>query len=201
MCDIWMGGSERVDIDNHGTRTDAELLNAAGADQGAFGELFDRHAAGILRWARRAGLSEPDAFDLVSELYARAWVSRKRFRDRGDGSAAPWLFGIARHLLASHRRNGRIEAKARRRLGIPPLAEADMSDAIHERVDATARRPALECALDALPEIHRDAVRMRILDGLGYPEIASQLSCTQGTARKRVSLGLRSLRSQLETNP
>jgi RNA polymerase sigma factor (sigma-70 family) len=186
-------------MSDQGIRTDAQLLGAAGHDPRAFGELYDRHAAGVHRWARRAGLGDADALDLVSELYARAWVSRKRFRDPGDGSAAPWLYGIARNLLAAHRRTGRIEAKARKRLRLPSTMEADATDAIHERVDAIARGPALEQALGALPEIQRDAVRLRIVNGLGYPEIAQQLRCTESTARKRVSLGLRFLRSRLET--
>ena len=39
---------------------------------------------------------------------------------------------------------------------------------------------------------------MRVVDGLDYQEIALQLSCTETTARKWVSLGLRFLRSQME---
>jgi hypothetical protein len=77
--------------------TDAELLVAAGRDPNAFGGLYDRHAASVLRWALRSGLSEADALDLVSEVFARAWIHRRRFHDPGDGNAAPWLFGIARH--------------------------------------------------------------------------------------------------------
>jgi RNA polymerase sigma-70 factor (ECF subfamily) len=179
-------------------RTDSELLNAAGSDPGAFGELYDRYAQGIYRWARRAGLTEADALDLVSELYARAWVSRKRFRDPGDGSAAPWLFGIARNLAASHRRSGRIEAKARKRLRVPLIAEADASEEVAERVDAAASRAELERAFEALPETHRHAVRLRVIQGLGYPDIALKLSCTEATARKWVSLGLRYLRTRME---
>jgi RNA polymerase sigma factor (sigma-70 family) len=179
-------------------RTDAELLRAAGRDPAAFGELYDRHAAPILRWALRSGLDEADALDLVSELFARAWVSRRRFRDPGDGNAAPWLYGIARNLLASHRRSGHIEARARKRLRVPQLAEPDPSDAVADRVDAVASRGALDRALAALPGRHAEAVRLRVVDGLGYPDIATQLGCTETTARKWVSLGLRSLRTRME---
>jgi DNA-directed RNA polymerase specialized sigma24 family protein len=79
-------------LSGHTIRTDAELLQAASEDPQAFRELYDRHSAELCGWARRSGLAEADALDLVSELYARAWVSRKRFRDPGDGSAAPWLY-------------------------------------------------------------------------------------------------------------
>jgi RNA polymerase sigma-70 factor, ECF subfamily len=185
-------------MDERSPRTDAELLRAAARDPNAFGKLYDRHAASILRWALRSELDEADALDLVSELFARAWVSRKRYRDPGDGNAAPWLYGIARNLLASHRRSGRIEEKARKRLRLPQLAEPDPSDAVAERVAATASRGALDRALAALPDRHADAVRLRVVDGLGYPDIATQLGCTETTARKWVSLGLRSLRTRME---
>jgi RNA polymerase sigma factor (sigma-70 family) len=185
-------------MDEQPSRTDAELLRAAGRDPKAFGELYDRHAAPILRWGLRSGLGEADALDLVGELFARAWVSRKRYRDPGDGSAAPWLYGIARNLLAAHRRSGHIEARARKRLRLPQRAEPDLSDAVIERVDASASRSALERALAALPGTHADAVRLRVVDGLGYPDIAKRLGCTETTARKWVSLGLRSLRTKME---
>jgi RNA polymerase sigma-70 factor, ECF subfamily len=188
-------------MSDHAPRTDAELLASAGQDPSAFGELYDRHAPGIFRWARGAGLAEADALDLVSELFARAWVSRKRFRDPGDGNAAPWLFGIARNLVAAHRRSGRIEARARKRLRVPPISEADASEGVAERVDAQASRAELRRAFDALPEAQRAAIRLRVVDGLGYPDIAVQLQCTETTARKWVSLGLRFLRTKMKAAP
>jgi RNA polymerase sigma-70 factor (ECF subfamily) len=180
------------------TRTDAELLEAAASDPPAFAELYDRYAEQLYRWARRAGLAQSDALDLVGELFARAWVSRMRFRDPGDGSASRWLFGIARNLVAGYRRSGSVDARARRRLRLQTAAVGDAAEIVDERVDAAARRPALERALAALPDRQRDAVRMRVVDGLDYAEIATRLSCTETTARKWVSLGLRFLRTQME---
>jgi RNA polymerase sigma-70 factor, ECF subfamily len=190
--------SDEEDMRDHRTHTDAELLRAAAGEPLAFAELYDRYAEQLYRWASRAGLADSDALDLVSELFARAWVSRKRFRDPGDGTASRWLFGIARNLLASYRRSGSIDARARTRLRLQTAEEADASEAVGERIDAAARRPVLERALGTLPDNQREAVRMRIVDGLDYPEIALQLRCTETTARKWVSLGLRVLRSQME---
>jgi RNA polymerase sigma factor (sigma-70 family) len=177
---------------------DAELLTAAKRDPEAFGKLYDRYAVLAYGWARRAGLVEADALDLVAELFAQAWIGRGRFQDPGDESAAGWLRGIARNLLASRRRRGRIELKARRRLGMSPTAESDTGSALAERLDATASRPALEAAMDELPPTHRQAVQMRVVDELDYPELALRLNCTETTARKWVSLGLRFLRERLE---
>ena len=67
--------------------SDAELIAAAAHDPEAFGELYDRYAGAAYRWARRTGLSEADALDLVGELFAQAWISRRRFRK--PATAAP----------------------------------------------------------------------------------------------------------------
>jgi RNA polymerase sigma factor (sigma-70 family) len=114
------------------------------------------------------------------------------------GARRPGCSGSPRNLLASHRRSGHIEARARKRLRLPQLAEPDPSEAVAERVDAIASRGALARALAALPGRHAEAVRLRVVEGLGYPDIAMQLGCTETTARKWVSLGLRSLRTRME---
>ena len=81
-CSGWKPDWREEDTSNHPHRTDADLLDAAaraGVPE-AFGELYDRYAAAAYGWARKAGLDEADALDLVAELFASAWVSRKRFR-------------------------------------------------------------------------------------------------------------------------
>jgi DNA-directed RNA polymerase specialized sigma24 family protein len=113
------------------TRTDAELIRAAEHDADAFAELYDRYARDAVAWVRRGGVQDPDVVDVVAELFAQAWRSRRRFRDPGDGSAGAWLYGICRHLIARHRRRGRADDSARRRLGM---------DVDHGGTPVTARK-------------------------------------------------------------
>ena len=51
---------------------------------------------------RRAD-SRATALDLTAETFAQAWLVRARFRDEANGSAAPWIYGIARNVLAGAR--------------------------------------------------------------------------------------------------
>jgi DNA-directed RNA polymerase specialized sigma24 family protein len=44
-------------------------------------------------------------------------------------------------------------------------------------------------------------LEMRVVGELAYPELAARLDCTETTARKRVSLGLRFLRNRLAVTP
>ncbi len=75
-------------MSNHPQRTDADLLDAAARAPEAFGELYDRYAAAAYGWARKAGLGEADALDLVAELFARAWCRASGFVLPSTGAPA-----------------------------------------------------------------------------------------------------------------
>jgi RNA polymerase sigma factor (sigma-70 family) len=178
-------------------QTDAELLNAARHDPEAFAVFYDRYARAVTGWARRGGIPESDVLDLVGELFAQAWQSRRRYRDPGSGSAGPWLHGIARHLIARYHRRNTIEDRARKKLGMMTAVAADPLELVDERLDELRRRPELANAISRLPPSQAQAVRLRVLDEHDYAEIARCLACTPATARKHVSLALQSLRSIL----
>ena len=172
---------------NYANAPDRELISARGAD--AFATVYDRHAAAVYRWARsRVG---DHADDLTAETFARAWLSRGSFSDRAEGSALPWLLGIAQNVLRDSLRRQRIEDRARARLGLP---RALAIDAGYELVEERLSLP--EAALQAiadLPKADRQVLDLRVVEGRPYKEIAAELSCTQVAARLRVSRALRRL--------
>lgn len=180
---------------NH--RTDAELLLESLTAADAFGVLYDRHAADLLAWITHT-IGTGDAPDLLAELFAQAWIARKRFKDPGDGSARAWLFGIGKNLIRTYRRKRVVEARGRRRLGMDLSIPTDIENELAARIDAAARRGELNEALEQLPAGQRDAVHLRVVDGLSYPHVAAALECSEVTARQRVSQGLRALRIRLE---
>jgi RNA polymerase sigma-70 factor (ECF subfamily) len=72
------------------------------------------------------------------------------------------------------------------------LDEADL-----ETLELLAETPAVEAA-ETLPSDQR-AVLARHVDGESYAEIAQRLSCSESVVRQRVSRGLRTLRTRLES--
>jgi RNA polymerase sigma-70 factor (ECF subfamily) len=173
-------------------RTDAEVIAAARGDAEAFAELYRRHAGSIARWF---GARTPQrlAGELTAETFAQAALSLGRFRDEAGGSAAPWLFGIARNVLRRSLERERVESAARTRLGMPLRSYDSGLDDVPDRLDAAQLRPALEAALEQLPPGQREAVQLRIIRTLDYDEVAGSLGCTELAARIRVARGLRSL--------
>ncbi|HET9559031.1 MAG TPA: sigma-70 family RNA polymerase sigma factor, partial [Actinomycetota bacterium] len=76
-------------------------------DDGAFRQLYDAHMAGVWRYARRRCATATDADDVVAETFAIAWRKLDRIP---DAEPLPWLYAVARRVLANHRRgSGRRE--------------------------------------------------------------------------------------------
>jgi RNA polymerase sigma factor (sigma-70 family) len=181
------------------TEADGELLRCAAAgDSDAFSVLYVRYEAIVAGFLIRRSRDRDLAADLTAETFAAAIVGAGSFRDEGQ-SAVGWLLGIARHLLARSHERGRTEDRARRRLGLEAVV---FTDAALERVEALidAENPAnpLLCALDALPDAQRDAIRAHVLDDQPYTDVARRLGVPEATVRQRVSRGLARLRLTLE---
>jgi RNA polymerase sigma-70 factor (ECF subfamily) len=174
-------------------QTDAQLLAAARTDAHAFRQLYERYAERIHHF-HLGRTRQPDAaLDLTAETFAQAWLSRSRFDDRAGGSAGPWLYAIARHVLVASVRRHRLERSACERLGLmsaldrPQLAP-EPSETWLEGVDA---------ALEELSPDVREAVRLRVLQDLPYDAVAEATGTSAGAARVRVHRGLAALRQRL----
>jgi RNA polymerase sigma factor (sigma-70 family) len=176
--------------------TDADLLAAvADRDGAAFSAFYRRHLAEVLAYlVRETGDSELAA-DLAAEVFAAVLLSAARYQAQAP-SALPWVIGIARHKLLMSWRRGRVEMRARQRLGLEPVELDDLAlERVEQLADAGVGR--LEQMLERLPPMEREAVRWRVVDEIGYEEIAKQLDCSEMVVRKRVSRGLGKLRNQL----
>ena len=178
-------------------RTDAQLIEAARRDPAAFAELYRRHA-GRIDVFLRARAPGQDASELTAETFARAALSLRRFRDQADGSALPWLYGIARNLLRAYYEHSSVETRARERLGIPIRHYELETDEAGERIDAERAAPALRAALGSLPAAQRHALELRVLEELPYADIARSLGCSPVAARIRVSRALGALSRIME---
>lgn len=175
--------------------TDADLLARSRSDAAAFGELYRRHAVAIHRYHRRCTGDPEAAHDLTAETFAQAWLARDRFRDQADGSATPWLYGIARNVLLMSVRRRRIERAGLERLGL--LGDpAAVSGA--ELEPDPSWLDELETALDELPAAQRQAIQLRFNDDLAYEDVATALNTSPSAARVRVHRALNALRGRLD---
>ncbi len=173
------------------TADDEDLIADAGRDASLFGILFDRHHRELIGFFMRRTADAQTAADLTAEVFASAFVARRRFTPRGPGSARAWLFGIARKQLANYTRRQQVSERHRRKLAMQrTLVDDDTAEHFARLADLDGLRAELAAALATLPTNQVDAIRLRVIDELPYQEVARQLGCSEGAARVRVTRGL-----------
>jgi RNA polymerase sigma factor (sigma-70 family) len=180
------------------TESTAHHLRRSVAEPDAFGGFYDAHFQGLLRYLTRRACDAEAGLDLTAETFAQAFLGRRRFRGTTDAEAAAWLYRIAKRQLARYFKKGEAEQEARRRLGLErPELDLETERQIEQLAELDELRATLRAELSALPPAHRDALRLRVVEEMPYPEVASRLAISEPAARARVSRGLRALAESL----
>ena len=128
--------------------------------------------------------NDADVEDCASETFRRAIEGSNRVRD--GAPMRPWLLGIAHHVALDARRSraralARSAPRADEEAPVDPIERVrDAAPDPHERVEQSQRTEHLQRALEALPTDQRRVLLMHAR-GLGYREIATELSLPIGT--------------------
>lgn len=173
--------------------------SAVPLDADAISRLYAEHARALLRFCARRTLDPESAVDLVAECFAVAFEQRRRYRGSSEEEARAWLYGIARNLVSNHHRSGAVHKRAVVRLGIERRElRSEEIERIDELAGLAAVRRQVARALTELPLAQREALQLRVVEELDYPEVAARLDVSEQVARARVSRGLRALERLLE---
>jgi len=174
----------------------ALMARIAGADAGAFEEIYLRHHRNALAQARKLCTSRELAEDVAQEAFLSLWRGAHHYRP-GLGSVGVWLSSLVR--------NRAIDAW--RRAAARPI---EVAAAEHDRVHvhgahatqpyAPERAVALSLIAD-LPAAQKEAVFLSFFGDMTHSEIATRADAPLGTIKGRVRLGLEKLRYGYEDEP
>jgi RNA polymerase sigma factor (sigma-70 family) len=171
--------------------TDAELIDESFRDPDAFATLFDRHFALVFAYCvRRAGSSPSE--DLAGEVFCRAFASRKRY-DLARADAAPWLVGIAAHVVVDHLRTAARQSAAHER-AVPHEHDTADLDSVVTALDARRDLANMSDRLARLPAEEVETLLLYVWEELTYEQIAVALAIPVGTVRSRLNRVRRRLR-------
>lgn len=163
-------------------------------DRIAFDTLYTRHHERLMLFFVRRVADVDIAADLWAETMAQACAGIGRCRASDPEGQAAWLFAIARKQLDGYYRRGYARARALNKMKLErPAVTEDVAVDLAARAGLDEIRADLAAALAKLSREHREAVKLRVVEDLSYPELADRLSITEQAARTRVSRGLRSL--------
>ena len=121
------------------TGSDEQALVAGlhGDDPGALATLFDRYGDRVHNHCFRQLADWTEAEDATSSVFLEVWRHRHRVRLH-DGSALPWLYGVATNVCRNAGRSRRRYLRAVGRLP-RPAAELDHAEAVTDRLGSEAR--------------------------------------------------------------
>jgi RNA polymerase sigma-70 factor, ECF subfamily len=157
------------------------------ADQERFRRLFDDAYRPLLAYALRRTEEAADAEDVVAETMLVAW---RRQRDLPTGEEAiPWLYGVARRVLANQRRS-RARRRRLERLLQPLLRQSIHQEEIEpvDTVIAATRR---------LRTSDQEVLRLAAWENLSHAQIGTVLGCSENAAALRLHRARRRLREEL----
>jgi RNA polymerase sigma-70 factor (ECF subfamily) len=185
------------------TVDDAEVIRRVRAgDADAFGVLVEKYGGRIARLVRGFVRNEQDAQDVAQDAFLKAFARLDRF----DGRSAfyTWLYRIAANTAMDHnkkvrRRPAPLPLEAPReeedgRKGISPAAPGPSP--VQGAMTAELRRKIDE-AMDSLPDVYRQVVVLRELEGLSYDDMARALGVSRGTVESRLFRARERLRARL----
>ena len=158
----------------------------AASPEARFNALFARHYPAVFGYAaRRVGRDE--AGDAAAEVFTVAW--RRLSRVPAEPEALPWLYGVARKVVANH------ERAARRRLRLEAKAAGG---AVAPAAGPDAAGFDVEAAVLRLGEADREVLRLAAWEELQPAEIAAVVGCSANAAAVRLHRARQRLAEEIQ---
>jgi RNA polymerase sigma-70 factor (ECF subfamily) len=160
-------------------------------DRAAVEQLYALLCNEVQRYCARVCRDRRVTDDLVQDTFLEMHRSRQTYSP--PLPVRPWIFGIARNVLARARRAAKYQ-------GVQCSG-----DLVAESVLATPCTPAidaadLENAISRLPNTTRDVWLLHHVFGFSFHSIAERLGITEMAAKLRSSRASRALRTALSTD-
>jgi len=129
------------------------------------------------------------AEDLTQETFIRAYQTLQTFRSE-TGSFRNWLLRVARNLIIDHYRRERRLCGSVGSEDVEDLKLEDERTPSPQRIaeQAEALKFLMKGMMTLAPDLEK-AVRLRVMEGLTYHEIARVVGVSEGTIKSRVSRG------------
>lgn len=150
-------------------------------DNTAFEYLFSRYRNTVHRvFLKRTGGSRADADDLLQDTFIKVYVNLYRYNPLY--SFGQWIYTIARNTFVDFVRKRSDDLSLSDKFITPPSSSPNPE----EKIIGDQDHAALYVHLQNLPELYRDLVILRFLDGYSYEEIAAKLFLPLGTVKTRI---------------
>jgi RNA polymerase sigma-70 factor (ECF subfamily) len=176
-----------------------EYIRRAQREPQAFVHLYDRYYSRVHAYVRYRVSSPQDAQDVIAETFTKAIRELKRYRWRGEGSFAAWLFRIAHNLVVDYYRRHERDGPS---LGAGEDAPepADPQPSPEQILTQKERYEQVRAMIATLSPRRQEIITLRFYGGLRNREIANILGLDERTVASHLSRGLRDLQRRYTAN-
>ena len=181
---------------------DREMLaQAAGGDQAAFAELYDRLSGPLYSLAVRMLSDANEAQDAIQEVFIQIWRRAAKY-DPTQSSVFSWAMLMTRsriidRLRARGRRLRVLASSTNDTDNAATAADASVAESGADTADRNEEAMRVRTVLDKLPAEQRQAIELAFFSELTHYQIADQLGQPLGTIKARIRRGLLKLREQI----
>lgn len=175
---------------------------AAAGDRAAFSGLMRQTKAALFRLVRRYVGDEQDAYDLLQDTYAAAWLSIRRYDPQRPFEA--WIRTIALNKCRdwSRRRFVRRLVRGSADLSSPEaMAIPDGADPADQQMDANSELARLNHEMNRLPSHLLAPLLLTAIEGRSQSETAGILGITAKAVETRLARARRKLFDALREPP
>jgi RNA polymerase sigma-70 factor (ECF subfamily) len=175
-----------------------ERLRRTG-EQAAWEQFVKLYSPLLLHWARRLGLKEPDARDLVQDVFAILVERLPEFRYDRQKRFRGWLWTVT---VNKWRERQRRHAAARREVGDAGLSELSVPDTMSEVDEAEYRQFLTRRAVQLMRADFQPATWRAFwecaVESRAAADVARELGITENAVYLAKARVLRRLRKELE---
>jgi len=166
-----------------------------------FKDAFERYSDELFRHCSMRISDRERALELTQDAFMRTWDYVRKGGEVRE--LRPFLYQTLRHLIIDEYRKAKthsLEALVENSDSgsvetLLPPDETNTLEAAMSRLDA---KEALK-RLDELPELYREALLLRYVEGLSPKEIAEVVGESENVVSVRIHRGLKKMRELLET--
>lgn len=158
-----------------------------------FRQVYAEHFDAVLGYALRRTDRPEDAADVTADTFLVVW--RRINHVPGPPETRPWLYGVARRVLANQRRG------ARRRTALGDRLRNELAAVVPDSSSEVVQRADVTAAMQRLSGRDQEVLALHLWEGLEPREIAEVLGLTTVVVRPRLSRARARLRALLGNDP
>ena len=182
---------------------DHELVRAVlDGDATAYKGLVERYQGRIYNVIYGMVRNREDARDLTQDAFVKAYKNLSRFRF--GSSFYTWICRIGMNVAIDHLRKQKVRKAQEFDDGVATKGQGGVISIGHMRGDPSRElsRKRIHARileeLDKLPELQRQVIVLREVEGLAYKEIAEVMDIPEGTVMSRLYYARKKLQAALQ---